>query len=163
MIGVNGVGDFARHLRSSHIIRDGEKLICAQDGCMRTFCLMNSLLRHIRRHHTTNAVEHVPAELDAENQEYRSDDDDNNDQENQVHDDEEDNFEDARQAEVEYMGNFGVNDLKRIAASMIMKLKSLSSVPYSAVQTAIASTKTMFCDTISSLRHRTLCNAEPRA
>lgn len=159
LVRVNGVGDFARHLRSNHIIRNGEKLICAQDGCMRTFSLMNSLLRHIHRDHTANAVRYVPAEHDAENQEHSSDDDDdggdNNDQENQD-DDEDDNFEDARQAEVECMENFGVNDLKRIAASMIMKLKSLSSVPYSAVQTAIARTKTMFCDTISSLRHRTL-------
>ena len=153
-IEVDSVGEFALHLRQQHALCDKERLMCGQNGCCRTFSLMNSLLKHIRR-------EHVPQNVRAhgDNAEFRQEQNIENNDGHDLNSDSEDgndldDYEDCRQTEVQYMQNFDIKSLKKLAFSMVIKLKSMSSVPFSAIQTAINSTKTMFCDTLSSLQHR---------
>ena len=45
--------NLATHLRGIHGVTGmgQQKLICNQQGCSKTFTLMNSLLKHIRRFH----------------------------------------------------------------------------------------------------------------
>lgn len=45
----------ALHLRACHTTTGpNERLVCAQNGCQRTFNVMNSFLNHIRHNHLNN-------------------------------------------------------------------------------------------------------------
>lgn len=56
-------------------------------------------------------------------------------------------------AELVYFENFDQDTLKQLSMSLLIKLRSTASVPYSSVQDVMDSTKIMFEDTISSLKH----------
>ena len=59
VIQVDGTKGFGYHLRAFHAVgSSGDKLVCGQSGCMQTFYLMNSFLKHIR-------VKHMPIPRDA--------------------------------------------------------------------------------------------------
>ena len=61
------------HLRTHHAVygRHEQKLICGQNGCLKTFTLMNSLLQHIKRKHSNINV--------LQNAEWNQGDDERND------------------------------------------------------------------------------------
>ena len=108
---------------------------------------MNSLLQHIKRKHSNINV--------LQNAEWNQGDDERNDLE--LNDDDDmhvpepdvDEYEDERHAENQYYQNFGLDTLKKLAFSMIIKLKSTSSVPFSAIKSVINGTKVMFKDTLA--------------
>lgn len=142
----NATRGLARHLRACHAITgQGEKLVCGQNGCRRTFSLMNSFLRHIRRIHL-NANLQLQAEQP-------------NDQELLGEDppmDEDDQEENMSEEEANYVETFNLDVLKQLALSMIMKLKSSAAVPFSAIASVMHGTKVMFQDTLTALKHNML-------
>jgi hypothetical protein len=105
----------ALHLRSCHTITGpNEQLVCGQNGCQRTFNIMNSFLSHIRNKHLNQKLhadhhgieQHPPDHNDPmETESDNSSDDDPVD-------------EDASN----YMETFSVANLKKLAFSMIMTL-----------------------------------------
>ena len=54
------------------------------------------------------------------------------------------------------MEMFSVATLKKLAFSMIMRLKSSSAVPFSAIQNVMHASKVMFQDTLGALKHTML-------
>ena len=149
VINADTVREYARHLRMAHtVFEKGETLVCGQSGCMRTFTLMNSLLRHIRLQHRDQHLQydnHV-GEL-AQDQDR---DRENNEEEVQGNYDED--IEDAEQVyEQEF---FNLSSLKNLAMNLVINLKSSTSTIYSAIQSVISCTKTMFKETLSSPRQR---------
>ena len=123
----------------------GEKLICGQHGCQRTFSLMNSFLRHIRREHmiNNNLHEHVAAGQQPQDEPMHVD---------PVSDHEDD----LEEEEENYVETFSIHNLKQLALSMIMKLKSTAAVPFTAIEHVIRGTKVMFQDTLTTLKHNML-------
>lgn len=139
--------EYARHLRMSHaVFGNGETLVCGQNGCMRTFTLMNSLLRHIRRHHARMPVAHN----DPLHGDFAHEEDDDEGEDDQANYDE-----DVEDAEHVYEPeDFNLGSLKKLAMNLVIKLRSSTSTTYSTIQSVITCTKNMFQETLSSLRQR---------
>lgn len=109
---------------------------------------MNSFLSHIRNKHLNQKLhadhhgieQHPPDHNDPmETESDNSSDDDPVD-------------EDASN----YMETFSVANLKKLAFSMIMTLKSSAAVPFSAIENVMRASKVMFQDTLGALKHNML-------
>ena len=140
----------ALHLRACHTTTGpNEQLVCSQNGCQRTFNLMNSFLNHIRHEHLNkqnvqqehHGVEEHPLNVN----DLMETDNSNSSDDDRVDDD-----------EYNYMETFSVATLKKLAFIMIMRLKSSSAVPFSAIQNVMRASKVMFQDTLGALKHNML-------
>lgn len=156
---VKDTRQLALHLRVFHaIIPTFERLVCGQHGCMKTFTLMNSYLRHIRLQHLADDLNEFPEDQNENNPNDENDPGDEN-----VHDDEieqdgnvdvSDNLISCEQ-ELDYLVNFDEDALKALAISLLLKLRS-SLLPFSAIQHVMNGVQDMFQDTLSSLKHNML-------
>lgn len=134
----------AGHLRASHTAAGlVENLVCGQHGCKKTFTVMNSFLRHIRRKHLNENL-HVPVV-----NQHPPDEPMHNDAGNASEDDQD-------EEEENYAETFSIDNLKQLALSMIMKLKSTAAVSYTAIEHVMCGTKVMFQDTLAALKHNML-------
>ncbi len=141
----------ALHLRACHTTTGpNEQLVCGQNGCQRTFNLMDSFLSHIRHKHLNQNLHerHRGIEqhsrngndpLETETESGNSSDDDRFDED-----------------ESHYLETFSVANLKKLAFSMIMRLKSSAAVPFSAIENVMRASKVMFQDTLGALKHNML-------
>ena len=145
-----GTQELAVHLRWVHGNWGSteDRLICCQNGCMETFTLMNSFLRHIRLFHLAVPIRN-PNDVEIQNLEL----------ENNVGSDSEPESEDQDDpelADIEYLDNFDEYVVKQAAALLIVKLRSSASVTFSTIEKVIKGTKVIFSDTLQALRHHTL-------
>lgn len=151
-----GTRSLALHLRRVHAISSlNEKLFCMQDGCMKTFALMNTYLRHLKRSHRERNVNEEfrvigepiqnPNPIPIENEHIGDNDDDGDDIPDivQVPEDE-----------------FDENKLKILAANLVLQMRCSTSVPISFVGEIINETNTMFHHSMSHLNRklRNLCH-----
>ena len=124
------------HLRAHHTtLGPGKNLVCGQHGCQKSFTVMNSYLRHIRRKHLNENL-HVPVNPQAPDRPMQVDGEDDQD---------EDDLGEDGQGEVEenYAEIFSINNLKQLALSMIMTLKSTAAVSYTSIEHEISGTNVM--------------------
>lgn len=153
LIHADTVREYARHLRMSHaVFGNGETLVCGQNGCMRTFTLMNSLLRHIRRHHARMPVAHN----DPLHGDFAHEEDDDEGEDDQANYDE-----DVEDAEHVYEPeDFKLGSLKKLAMNLVIKLRSSTSTTYSTIQSVITCTKkNVSRNTFISTAKNDNCNA----
>ncbi|CAB4034289.1 Hypothetical predicted protein [Paramuricea clavata] len=67
-----------------------------------------------------------------------------------------DHDDDLEEEEENYAETFSIDNLKQLALSMIMKLKSTAAVPFTVIEHVIRGTKVMFQDTLTTLKHNML-------
>ena len=144
----------AAHLRAHHTTLGPVKnLVCGQHGCQKSFTVMNSYLRHIRRKYL-NENRHVPVNPQAPDGPMQVDGEDDQDEDDLGEDGQ--GEDDKGEEEENYAENFSIDNLKQLALSMIMKLKSTAAVSYTAIEHVISGTKVMFQDTLAALKHNML-------
>lgn len=149
---LGGTRELAYHLHALHPVGgSGQILICGQDGCLKTFTLMNSFLRHIRMTHAPHAEDHEQHVL---NDELLVDQNDMQYEEGQENYDMDVDILEPDVAEQEPV--YDPNSLKQLAVSMIIKLRASTSLPYTSIQNVISGTNDMFQYAISSLK-RDVC------
>ena len=139
----------ALYLRACHTTTGpNEQLVCGQNGCQKTFNLMNSFLSHIRHKHLRQNI--IIEEYHNDQQPAVPDDLMETESDSGADDDRVD------EEESNYMETFSVANLKQLAFSMIMSLKSSAAVPFSAIENVMRATKVMFQDTLGALKHNML-------
>ncbi|XP_038063309.1 uncharacterized protein LOC119734000 [Patiria miniata] len=151
-----GTKELAVHLRWVHGIWGSteERLICCQNGCMKTFTLMNSFLRHIRLFHMFAPIIKNPNGQEIQNHELENDE--HNAGSDSEPEEEDQDADDPEQADIEYFNNFDEDLVKQVAALLIVKLRSSASVTFSTRDKVINGTKVIFSNTLQALRQHTL-------